>query len=76
MDKIKRLQWQCRRGMLEVDLVVKRYLTEDFAQAKDAEQACFEDLLRENDQNLFDWLTGKSQPEEKYVALITKMRRL
>lgn len=76
MSKIKRLQWQCRRGMLEVDLMVKRYLAEDYAEASESEQACFEALLTQNDQSLFDWFTGKSAPEKKYVSLVQKMRRL
>lgn len=76
MDKIKRLQWQCRRGMLEVDLVVKRYLAEGYVQASEVEQACFEELLTEGDQVLFNWFTGKAAPDKRYAELVLKMRKL
>ena len=75
MQKIKQLQWQCRRGMLEVDILLKRYLNEVYEQASAEEQACFEVLLKENDQSLFEWLTGKSLPIPHFHSLIEKMRR-
>ena len=75
MQKIKQLQWQCRRGMLEVDILLKRYLNEFYEQASAEEQACFEALLKENDQCLFEWLTGKTLPAAHFHSLIEKMRR-
>ena len=71
---MKHLRWQCRRGMLEVDLLVMRYLEQCYEQASEAEQACFELLLQENDQRLFDWLMGKKSPEKPFQDLIKKMK--
>lgn len=73
MQKMKRLRWQCRRGMLEVDLILMRYLERAYAKASDVEQACFERLLQESDQQLFDWLMGKAEPDLSFQALIEKM---
>lgn len=70
MQKIKRLRWQCRRGMLEVDLILMRYVEQRYTQAPEAEQACFERLLQENDQRLFDWLMGKSKPDLPFKAMV------
>jgi antitoxin CptB len=74
-DKVKQLAWQCRRGMLEIDILVKRYLDHHYVSASDADRVCFEQFLTENDQNLFEWLTGKTPaPRQDYQALIAIMR--
>lgn len=73
MQKMKRLRWQCRRGMLEVDLILMRYVEQSYAQAAAAEQVCFERLLEESDQRLFDWLMGKAEPDLVFQALVKKM---
>ncbi len=68
-DKKKRLEWQCRRGMLEIDIVLKRYLSNKYMQASPDKQQAFESLLSENDQQLFLWITGKETPSKPYFAL-------
>ena len=73
--KKKQLQWQCRRGMLENDFILKRYLSESYIKAEEAEQVLFESLLTENDQQLFLWFTGREEASQKYCALIEKLRR-
>lgn len=74
--KIKQLQWQCRRGMLEIDIFLKRYLSMSYVQASPEEQAVFEAFLTENDQEIFFWLTGQKEVLAQYVALVKKMREL
>ena len=73
--KKKQLQWQCRRGMLEIDLILKRYLSESYLDASGTEQALFESLLTENDQQLFLWFTGREVASAKYFNLVEKLRR-
>lgn len=73
--KKKRLHWQCRRGMLEIDLILNRYLSACYLEASLNEQAIFEQILSENDQHLFLWLTEKESPPEKYVNLVLKLRQ-
>ncbi|MES2204974.1 MAG: succinate dehydrogenase assembly factor 2 [Pseudomonadota bacterium] len=73
--KKKQLQWQCRRGMLENDFILKRYLSNSYLQADETEQALFESLLLENDQKLFLWFMGREEAPPKYCALIEKLRR-
>lgn len=76
LAKKKQLQWQCRRGMLEIDLILKRYLSESYLEADEAEQQLFEALLAENDQQLFLWFTGREEPTSKYEHLICKLRKI
>jgi antitoxin CptB len=71
-----RLRWACRRGMLELDLLFEHYLDEHYPHASPAEQALFERLLSESDQDLFDWLIhAKPTPDLCFVELIKKLRK-
>ncbi len=75
MQEIKQLRWQCRRGMLEVDIILMRYVEQRYEQASEEEQACFERLLQENDQRLFDWLMGKAEPDPVFQTLVSLLRQ-
>jgi antitoxin CptB len=54
----KKLRWQCRRGMLEMDFMLRRYLDHTFAAASPARQTAFIALLRLEDDLLWDLLLG------------------
>lgn len=73
--KILQLRWQCRRGMLEIDIVLSRYLSESYEKSSLIERALFESLLTENDQKLFLWFTGREEVCPKYVDLVCKLRK-
>ena len=51
-----RLRWQCRRGMLELDEILLRYLEERFVQSSAEEQGQFRELLDIEDPVLNVWL--------------------
>jgi antitoxin CptB len=54
-----RLAWRCRRGMKELDLVLKRYLERGWQQADEAERAAFERMLDLPDPVLAAALLGR-----------------
>lgn len=70
-----RLQWRCRRGMLELDLLLQGFLDHGY-DALTAEQRChFVQLLELPDQQLLDYLMEREIPKEgEYVELITQIR--
>lgn len=75
-ERKRRLAWQCRRGLKEVDLVVNGWLDNFFEDAAEADQALFARLLEEQDADLFEWFTERSRPEDPVVAdLIDRMLR-
>ena len=77
MTNLSQLQWQCRRGIKELDLVLSLYLQQHYASANNNEQLAFKYLLQHEDPLLFDLLLGNSQPQNKYqIMLIEKLRRL
>ncbi|PIQ43376.1 MAG: response regulator receiver protein [Gammaproteobacteria bacterium CG11_big_fil_rev_8_21_14_0_20_46_22] len=71
----KRLQFQVRRGMLELDIFLQRFLNERFDALSAADQSAFCDLLKENDQDLFVWLTGRETPSnQRLAAMVQEVR--
>ncbi|WNO08024.1 succinate dehydrogenase assembly factor 2 [Teredinibacter sp. KSP-S5-2] len=67
---INRLRWACRRGMLEVDLVLLPFLENEYASLPDAQKVLFERLLECEDQDLFSWFLKKSDPEDPEIKEI------
>jgi antitoxin CptB len=59
-----RLRWQCRRGMLELDLLLNRFLEVGFADLDEASRADFVRLLGYQDQIIYDWLMGQAVPAD------------
>lgn len=73
---LRRLRWQCRRGMKELDLVLTRYLDQHFRSASAHEQQNFERLLTVEDDRLWEWVLGRSTAEDPELhALVQRLRR-
>ena len=45
MGDMDRIRWQCRRGLLEMDLILQRFLAEDFDSLTPDEVVLFKELL-------------------------------
>ena len=70
-----RLYWQCRRGMLELDLLLQPFLENGYARLSEAERGGFDRLLRCTDQDLLEYLLGQTQPKDgDMVHVIKKIR--
>ncbi len=67
-----RLEWACRRGMLELDLILKDFLENGLN--KDNQQK-FEQLLNCTDAELADWLLTGKTPEEDFQEIVVLMRK-
>jgi antitoxin CptB len=69
------LHWACRRGMLELDVLLGNFLREAFLRLPEDEQKFFIELLSNNDQDLFMWLTGRTiAPEPDAAMIVGKIR--
>lgn len=53
--QLRRLQWRCRRGMLEMDLLLEKFIPLHFHELNTAEQTAFDTLLNYPDNEL--WAT-------------------
>ena len=66
-----RIRWACRRGMLELDLILLPFFEQHFTGLTPAQQQIFVQLLTEPDPDLLNWLMGHEQPADtKYNELI------
>ena len=74
MDK-NRLFWASRRGMLELDIIFQAFLENTYDQLKPEEQLLYQDLLGCEDQDLFAWLMGREEPQDKDTATIIAIIR-
>ncbi len=77
MSELSKLKWQCRRGTLELDILLTRYLEACFNQADKDEQAEFIELLNLEDTELMPYLMSNRVPKsESRFALVEKIRNL
>ena len=71
MDRVARdrLKWTCRRGLLELDLVLERYLR---GHPEDPELAEFLDLP---DNDLWDIVSGRSERYDgRFSGIVARLR--
>ena len=67
------LLWQCRRGMRELDLLLTRYLEQDYDRADAAEKAAFRRLLTLPDPELVGYLLQKQTPAGEIAVVIDRI---
>ncbi len=58
---LKRVRWRCRRGLLELDIVLGRFIEQQYAGLDAAQQATFDALLDMPDNELWDMIAGRVQ---------------
>ena len=70
-----RLVWASRRGMLELDLILQPFVENIYNTLDESEQRCYQLLLEEQDQDLFNWFLKKQDPEDDNLLRIVKIIR-
>lgn len=71
----KKLEWQCRRGMLELDMILQPFLENFYHQMKADEQDAFVELLSEADPDLFTWIMGFGECDKHQLLPIISLIR-
>jgi len=73
---IRQLRWRCRRGLLEVDLLLQRFAREQLEALNEEEAVVLARLLEYPDQELLEWLLGRRRPEDPHMAdVVDRIRR-
>jgi antitoxin CptB len=73
--EVNRLRWRCRRGMLENDLILARFLDARGDALTDGELAALDRLLELSDNELWDLLSGRQEPEDSAVKPLVEALR-
>lgn len=55
---LERLRWRCRRGLLELDIVLGRFI-QHYASLDSRQKIAFDTLLDMPDTELWDMISGK-----------------
>jgi antitoxin CptB len=75
MSVLDRIRWRCRRGLLELDLVLNAFARAGLEGLTAAERAQFARLLDSDDNDLWDWVSGRSDPPDAELAgLVRRLR--
>ncbi len=62
VDKnLQRVRWRARRGLLELDIVLGRFIDAHYARLDEKEKQAFEELLDMPDNPLWDMITGRAE---------------
>ncbi|MCQ8117059.1 MULTISPECIES: succinate dehydrogenase assembly factor 2 [Methylomonas] len=76
-ENINKLRWRCRRGTLELDLMLLRYLENRYLAAELSEQQTFLRMLELEDTELMRYLMGEQLPnDESLKNLVLAIRAL
>ncbi|MFW2373939.1 MAG: succinate dehydrogenase assembly factor 2 [Gammaproteobacteria bacterium] len=70
-----RLRWRCRRGMLELDLLLNQFLDHGYHRLDKAQRHRLDEILDYPDQLLFDLLLGHMPSSDKEVSDIVSQIR-
>ena len=65
---LARLRWRCRRGMLENDLILARFLDARGEVISEADEAALSRLLDFTDNELWDLLSGRAEAADASLA--------
>lgn len=70
-----RVRWQCRRALLELDLVFTRFLQEHFDSLDESQLADLDDLLKCEDHDLWAMVNGsKPCTERRWEEMVAMLR--
>jgi antitoxin CptB len=75
-EDFERLRWRCiRRGLLEVDIALTRFLDQKFDRLNDDEQQAFVELANMEDHDLWHLISGQAEIENPRLANVVTMIR-
>ena len=73
--RLKRLRMRSmRRGTKEMDIILDRFATDNLTDLGPDELDTYDALLEENDQELYQWVSGQASAPDRFAALIERIR--
>ncbi|WP_372740399.1 succinate dehydrogenase assembly factor 2 [Neptunomonas sp.] len=72
-EDVRRLLWQSRRGMLELDLLFEPFVKEAFRDLPEDDQDRFVNLLACEDQDIFLWVMEREVPQDPDLHKIVRI---
>ncbi len=75
MGEIDRVRWHCRRGMLELDLVLSDFVENHYQRLTPDQKVALTRLLDLPDNDLWDLVIGRARIDDAGCAEIVGMLR-
>jgi len=72
MSKPK-LRWACRRGMLELDVLLAPFVEEGYDALSEQQKVDFERLLACDDPDLFAWFMGHNRSDDAAIQALIEL---
>jgi antitoxin CptB len=73
--RLKRLRMRCwRRGTKEMDMILGPFADAQLASLEEASLDDLERLLSENDQDLYNWVSGREAVPDAHGAILGEVR--
>jgi antitoxin CptB len=67
---LERVRWRCRRGLLELDIVLGRFVVQRYPVMNNEQRVVFDELLDMPDTELWDVITGKREPAHAHQRVV------
>ena len=71
-----RIRWDCRRGMLELDIVLDRFMAQHFEKLTPLEVEAFKTLLHFPDHDLWGMIQGENMDGDENNQRVLQLLRL
>jgi antitoxin CptB len=75
MSDFDRLRWHCRRGLLELDIILTRFLDAGYQRLDTDQQAVFSVLLQLADNDLWDLVSGRTSSTDAAEEAVLELLR-
>jgi len=71
----ERIKWHCRRGLLELDLLLERFLQRHLDGLDAGQTEVLKELLAYEDNDLLDMVMGRAEPVNNRLSAVLEMMR-
>ena len=71
---MQRVRWRSRRGLLELDIVLGRFVEQQYEGLDDAGRMAFDVLLDMPDTELWDMITGRVAPQAECRVILEMLQ--
>ena len=73
--RLKRMKMRSmRRGMKEMDFILMQFAENNLDSMDLHRLDAYEKLLNENDQDLYQWISGQVEPPERVAKMVFEIR--
>ena len=75
MGEWDRIRWQCRRGLLELDLVLAAFFERHVGRLDAQQMQILTELLDRSDNDLLDLVMGRAEPGDPRCVPVLELMR-